>query len=169
MSIDKTVKSDRVELNTPLWFGIHKGKTPNSIIRSLDLSAIRYLVWLREQRNEKNFPRFMFSSSLHHVVDQMIRTNEALSDCVQRFDATAYAIWLAESKLLREKVKKIKLEKAQRAKEELLIREQAQQAKHEELKLKAQELAIKLKMEREFEANQEAIRMEAYSESWGAW
>lgn len=163
MSIDKRAKTDKVEPNTSLWFGIHKGKTPLDIIRSGNVESIKYLVWLREQKNEKGFPRMMFVADLHHALDQVIRMNQsALSDCMTRFDTVAYSLWVAEKKLKKTKQEE---EKTRLANE----KKQAQERQAQKIQQNIKEQMEKNRLKNELKAKAQEARVQTYQAAWGEW
>lgn len=170
MSIDKTVRSDKVELSTALWFGAHKGKTPSAMLKSKKFEEIRYLLWLRTELNPQGYPRFMCSLDIHHALDQILRKNpNVFLGYEPHFSASDYDVWRAEKRL---EIKANELRKEQeiiRKREELARFQEEQRRKDEAAKLRHQKylqdqelLILKQKAD---QAEREAI----YATSWGDW
>lgn len=172
MSIDKSAKTDKVDLHSQIWFGIFKGSVPAKLIKSTNIEGIKYLLWMRTVRNERGFPRFMFDEELHHVLDQVLRLNESVSafaEYSERYTETQYTLWLAQ--------KRIEKKKAEAAKQERIIKQREEIAKFQEeeriksLRIKrqqeaylAEQAAKKLRLQ-----NLEADRAKAYDSEWGGW
>lgn len=171
MSIDKTVKSDKVDLNTAIWFGIFKGSVPKIMIKSGNVEGIKYLLWMRSVLNEKGFPRFMFHVDLHHVLDNVLRRNAlaVFNEYEPKYTETDYNLWLAEKRIERKKAEIAKEEEAQRKREELAKFQEQQRLKDIAAKRRRDEYLAKKSHEAELLKRLDQDRQETYATAWGEW
>lgn len=170
MSIDKTVKTDKIELNTTIWFGIHKGCVPAKLIQERNMAGINYLFWMRTVRNEKGFPRFMFNEDLHHVLDDLIRKNlSAFGHNETKYSETDYNVWRAEKRLERKKAEIKKEQETKRKQKEIAEFQEQERLKSQAIKQRQEEYLAKRAIEQEKLKRLEEERELTYSNAWGTW